>query len=183
MFNNKKLLVISMGALLALQGCGGESENAVPAGSTVKVTPEEISWEIPNNTENGLCAYDPNNYVDQTISISVLNGAGQPLGDIELTIALNLSSATYSGTAPVQLYDDQNGNGVPDHPQELVSDENSGVFRTSTGKYSGTKFVMVRTNLSCPYKTSLYAFAGTTAGKTDIVVVEKEKTDTEATGQ
>ena len=54
----------------------------------------------------------------------------------------------------LKLYDDKNGNGVVDDPEELVSDFGQLQFTTKTKEFSGEKLMFVRMDLACAYKES-----------------------------
>jgi len=75
-----------------------------------------------------------------------------------MSIHLDLAANTFSGFPVLELYDDRNNNGVIDAPEELVSDNVDEGFETKTDSDKGDKFVIVRVNLSCPYRGTLGAF-------------------------
>ncbi len=145
---------------LALSACGGGgNDRPIPAKSTMQISPTEITWDI--TPDPGCPTQDPNFYNDEAITISVQDGKGRPLGEVELYINVDLAGNTFSGLDPrVAVYDDTNGNGKVDHPVELVSSNTDGGFYTRTGEFTGTKTVFVRVYLSCTYQATLSAFAG-----------------------
>lgn len=157
-----------------LSGCGsGADENPVPPGSSVRVNPTEVTWNITPITDvNGNPVCVNGIYNDHTFTISVLNSAGQPLGDVPLSIRLDLAANT-SSTDLMRLYDDANGNGVVDHPQELVSGSGSVLF-TTTARYTGEKIVIARVNTSCTYGGDLTVVAGPAFGSAHIEVRERQ---------
>lgn len=165
------LAVIAWGVL----GCS--SDNPVPANSQIRMSPATIEWEIQENIDpdSGLCFLDPDFFQDQTLAITVVDGSGVPLGDVAVSVLLDLSGNTFPGIPRLKLYHDQNGNGVPDDPQELVSDEDDSAFRIKTDQYSGTASVIVRVNLSCEYRATVYAFADAATGTTTITVLDPDK--------
>ena len=157
---------------LALAGCGSSSiggGDPVPLNSTVKINPSSITWTIPAPLATP-CVVDFNNHNDTPIAISVLDSSQSPLGNIGIRVLADLSGNTYSGSPVLKVYDDLNGNGVVDDPAELVSSNTSPAFNTFTDKYTGTKNILLRVNLSCPYSGNLYVFAGAAFASINIVV-------------
>ncbi len=158
---------------LSLAACGaGRDENPVAPGSEVIIAPDEITWDI--EPRGVACAFDENNYVDEYLNIAVTDKDQIPLGDVKLSLSLTLSDNTFSGSPWLRLYDDLNGNGAVDHPDELVSGEEDGVHITTTDEFNGNKTVFVRVNLSCPYRGSLTAVAGAASARTHIAVEERD---------
>jgi len=168
-FRMIKLLSSSL-LVTPLIACNSVSTGQLPPGTIVSISPEEINWKIANT--NGVCTYDPTYYQDHTISIMVLNDSGSYIPDAPLRITLDLSANTFSGTPVMALYDDINKNGVVDGVNELVTDTDSGIFETHTDDKSGSKYVILRVNLSCPYTGTLSAFADGFMGSLRITVEE-----------
>lgn len=170
MLQSKSNLTFTVFLLVAtLAGCGdGGGGDPVPLGSSVRINQAAIEWEI--GATPTPCPVNLNNYNDHTIAISVLDSNNSPLGSVDIRVMADLSGNTYSGTDVIKIYDDLNGNGVVDDPAELVSSNTSPAFLTQTGRYTGTKIVLVRVNLSCPYRGNLYAFAGAAFGSINIEV-------------
>jgi hypothetical protein len=160
------LLPILVAAALGLQGC--ESDEQLPPQSRIRIFPEQIHWKISPTRQP--CEINPDLYNDQTISISVVDGSDVPLGDVKVRLLLDLAGNTFSGTPRLALYADRNSNGVVDGPEELVSDESAPAFETQTGQHSGNTSVIVRVNLSCEYRGTLYAYAGDASASTEINV-------------
>lgn len=167
-----RIVATVLGAMLG--GCGsGADENPVPPGSIVRMSPPSVTWNItPVLDTNGDPICVSGIYNDHTFSISVENSSGQPLGEVDLRIRIDLAANT-SFTDLMQLYDDLNGNGVADHPAELVSNPGS-VFFTKTSRYSGEKIVIVRVNTSCTYGGDLTVNAGAAFGSAHIEVQEQQ---------
>ena len=167
-----KLLKILLSFILItpLIACNSVTSDQLPPGTTVRVSPEEINWKIANN--NGVCNYDPSFYQDHTISIMVLHDSGAYIPDAPLRITLDLSANTFSGIPVMALYDDINKNGVVDGENELVTDTDSEMFETHTDDKSGSKYVILRVNLSCPYTGTLSAFADGFMGSVKVTVEE-----------
>jgi hypothetical protein len=158
--------------LTNLSGCGGSGadESPLPIGATVQIDPNQIDWEITQEylDEDGRCR-DLFIYNDHTFSVSVTNQNGSPLGDVKLRIVA--TQAGNSSNIPfVRLYEDYNGNGVIDHPAELVTGSGMPAYETKTERYTGHKFFMARVNLSCEHRVTVWAFAESAVGSTTINV-------------
>lgn len=144
-----------------LTGCGGGG-NPVPPNSTVQTSiPDNgIVWDIAAPAVTP-CVINPARYNDHTIAISVLDGNRSPLGNVDIRVVVDLAGNTYSNTPVLGLYDDFNANGVVNDPAELVSSNTSPAYTTKTDAYTGTKILLLRVNLSCPYRGNLHVYAGT----------------------
>ena len=143
---------------IALAGCGGGGgDDQIPPGASVMIEPASFDWDIAQ--QPSPCIINPGFYQDSYFSVRVLNAAGSPIGEVPLMITVDFTGNTFSGTPVLELYEDRNGNGVADGPSELVSDTNDPIFRTSTARYTGEKYLIVRTNLSCPYQGNIQVFA------------------------
>ena len=163
----------------ALTGCsdGAGGGNPVPPNSTVQLNQSGITWDIGETASP--CRVRSNPYNDHTIAISVLDPNGSPLGNVDFRVVVDLSGNTYffepappepPGLPVLQLYEDRNGNGVVDDPEELVSSNTSSAFKTTTDQYTGTKMVLLRVNLSCTYRGNLHVFAGAAYGSVNVEV-------------
>ncbi len=153
----------------AVAGCGVDD---IPPGSSIRFDPVNIEWTVAPNyttdtdddgTPDADCVMSPDLYSDSYVAVTVLDNFGIPLTDVDLTLSLDLAANTFSGYPPLGLYQDVNGNGVIDGPEELVSNTDDGVYTTSTDSESGDAYVLVRVNLSCPFGGNLNAFAGSGA--------------------
>lgn len=165
----KKIHTLAVWLLVGLVGCGA-SENPVPTDATVQINPSSIPWEISDRPSP--CLVDPSIYNDHTIAISVMDSNNSPLGNVDIRITADLTGNTFSGIDVIRVYDDLNGNGVVDDPAELVSSITSPAFTTKTSNV-GTKLILVRVNLSCPYRGNLNVYAGSAFGSTNIEVSER----------
>ena len=166
----KKIHSLAVLLAIGLAGCGASDENPVPTNATVQVNPSSIPWEIPERPIP--CPVNLAFYNDHTIAISVVDSNNSPLGNVDLRITADLSGNTHSGIERIKVYDDLNGNGVVDDPDELVSSNISPAFTTKTSNV-GTKLILVRVNLSCPYRGNLNVYAGSAFGSTNIEVSER----------
>jgi hypothetical protein len=180
-YNNFKIKHHCLAAclmLLGLNGCGGGTngdadDTAFPPGTEIRISPASQSFTISEFRDaNGDCRFGEV-FQDIPVLISVLDTGGTGnvvISDVDLTISLNFSGNTFpNGPSVLQLYEDQNGNGVVDHPQELVSDVNDPLFTTKTAKFSGEKLMFVRMDLACPYRGSLFVIAGGVLGIMELV--------------
>lgn len=164
--------VLILGSCVFLWSCNSVTSTQLPPGTSVRVEPEEITWTIANT--GGVCNFNPDFYQDQTISVMVVNESGTFIPDAPLSFTLDLSENTFSGTPVMALYNDTNNNGVVDGPSELVSDNTSAAYTARTDKVNGSKQVIVRVNLSCTYKGTLYVLSDGFLGTTSIEVNEEE---------
>lgn len=161
---------------VSLAGCNSDSEPA-PPGSVMSISPTEKEWEVvPNNVTdedgNVFCVVDPEYYQDELVVITLKDSEGRAVGSADLTVSLNLSGNTYSGRTLVELYDDRNGDYIPDE-EELVSGPGDSVLMTRTGKYDGAKTLIVRMTLSCPYRAELVATSSGYTATTSFEVIER----------
>lgn len=158
-----------------LVGCGGGSnDQQLPAAAQLSVSPVDINWEItPNRDADSNCIIDIDFYNDQRVQVRLTSAEGAPIGDVDVEIVASLSDNTFSGFPFVEIYQDINSNGVAED-DELVSDSESPAFKTRLDRFNGTADFIVRTNLSCPYRSSVSAFASNTFASMDITVIDTE---------
>ena len=171
--NSTGLLAAAMVAMSTLSGC--EETNQLPVGSTAEIFPSEVQWNIQTGSN---CNFEDGPFNDQRISVALKDADGLPLIDAPLTISLDLSDSTFNSTAVLALYDDTDGDGLF-NDNERVSTDKQSAYNTRTNSRSGSKLLMVRVNLSCPYKGSLYAFAGNAGVLMNIAVVADDSQETE----
>lgn len=164
------LTLVILVVLLSACGSTGSDDPQVPPDSNIEIVTADRTWDINVETDvdgNPVCNYDPDIYIDEPVVVLVTDSQDRALGNVDITFSLALSGNTFSGLQVVSLYDDRNGNGVPDHPEELVSDINDPLFDTETDERDGAKFVIIRMNLSCTYRAILTVFgAGLAASAT-----------------
>ena len=165
-------LFFLMVSLAAISGCNDVTSNQLPPNTEVRVNPKEIKWKIADT--GGVCNFDPDYYQDETVSIMVVNEAGNYIPDAEINVTLDLSENTFGGVPVLALYDDINGNGVVDGPEELVSGNTMGSYQTHTDSKTGSKMLIVRVNFSCEYSGSLYVIADGFMGSTSIIVTSED---------
>lgn len=144
---------------LLLVGCGTDQQ--LMPGSSVAITPSSKELNITEILdENGQCIWYEDNELDIPLVIQVLDAGGAPVGNADLTVYVDWSGNTFpNGLEALKLYEDLNGNGVVDHPSELVSGAGDAIYRTQTEEYTGEKLLLLRINLSCEYKGDVYAIS------------------------
>ena len=172
--------VLLVAFVVSLSACGGGDSNPVPVNSNVTLSSSDSKWEIsPSYDPNtGACLYSDNFYVDEVLVVSVTDSSSRPLGDVSVFMTLSLAGNTFLGetpggttfTAPFKLYEDMNGNGVVDDPEELVSAVGDPFYFTRTDEYTGTKMIVVRVNVSCTYRGYLTVTAGSASARFEIEV-------------
>ena len=151
--------------LVLLVGCSGEDE-VLPTDTTILINPVEKDWLI---SPNSICVDQDFLYQDELITIQLTDGSGRPLSDVELLVSLNLAGNTFNGITAVELYEDQNGNFIPEE-EELVSGDNNTLFITRTEDITGHKNLIVRLNLSCTYRSVLTVSAQGFTASTEFTV-------------
>jgi len=92
---------------------------------------------------------------------------------VDLAFSLNFAGNTFSGFPVLKLYDDKNGNGAVDDPEELVSDFADPLFSTKTAEFSGEKLMFIRMDLACAFTGTLFVQAGPSLGMMELKVIKK----------
>lgn len=164
------LIITAMAVLLPgmfLSSCN--SDSYVVPGASISITPSSSSYDIQEVVdEDGFCVYYADYFQDVPLSISLTDEFNRALTDAPMTVYVDFSGNTFSGEEVLQLFHDKNGNGVVDTLDERVSGASDEAFRTRTSSRSGTIELMLRMNLSCAYRGSLYAFSGPAAAVTTV---------------
>lgn len=169
----RRLLPVS--GLLAVWVLGGCSNDVVPVGSTLTLSPETHSTTIREwQTERGGCLFNPDNHVDIPVIMQLLGPGGSPIGDTTLDVYLDFTANTYPGPSVINLYDDLNGNGVVDAESELISGADDDIARVKTDQWTGSRMLLLRINLSCSFKGEMVAFTGGATARAGIEVVAGE---------
>jgi hypothetical protein len=167
----------------ALSACNS-SDDQLPPDTQVIVSPSSYTWTVNEYLgTDGECIYFEDVYQDTVVQISVLDIQNRPIGEVDISLYLSPSNSTsppeFDNEYVFYLYDDFNGNGVVDHPQELVSGTGDPIlYEAETEKYHGTKTMIIRTNTSCGgYRATLSVFAGTASGTMEIITQAAEDLD------
>ncbi len=164
----KQTLLMVASAALLISACNTDQ---YPIGAKMRITPEIKTINIdPPEDLNQACTVDPNRYQDFPLNIVLTDGQDSPIGDAEVSVYVDFSGNTYGGLDTLQLYEDKNGNGVVDVEFELVSDYNAPIFRTRTDTYHGNTVLILRMNLSCTYRGSVFAYAGSVSATANVEV-------------
>lgn len=154
-----------------LLGCNSDSAmQQLPPGSKITLTPIAIDWDItPLFNEEGICVVDPGYYNDTQVVARLTSADDVALGGVTIGFLSDLAGNTFSGVPVLELYSDANSNGVAD-PGELVSANGQGEYTTNTDSYLGTASIIVRVNVSCEFKATLYVVSPNSTATTAIKV-------------
>jgi len=180
--NRLRYLSIRVWVLFALSislvACSSDPQ--LTPDSRILINPTAFQFEIEEFKDpNGICVFSPEIYQDVPVSLVVVDSSDRALGDTLVTVYLDFAANTFSGAESLQLFFDTNGNGVVDTPDELVSGIGDDAFSIRTDKYTASTLLLLRVNLSCGYRGSLYAFSGPAAGVINIDVVAADSADDE----
>ena len=168
-------LFLKLCAITLLLSACNNSDDQLPPNTQIQVAPSSYTWTVTEflNSE-GQCIYSNDVYQDTVVQISVLDSDDRPIGEVDISMYLSPSNSTspveFDNEYVFYLYDDFNGNGVVDHPQELVSSTGDSIlYEAHTEKYHGTKSMIIRTNTSCGgFRATLNVFAGSAYGSMEI---------------
>lgn len=150
------------------------TSDVVPINSTLSITPDTHSTTIvERQNENGRCLFVPDNHVDIPILLQLSTADGSPIGDATLSVYADFAANTYSENTVLSLYDDYNGNGVVDTETELVSGHTDDIARVKTDTWTGSRYLLLRINLSCSFRGEIFAFTGGVSGRASIEVVAR----------
>lgn len=164
-----RLLIVVTVFTALLSAC---TSDVIPINSTLILTPEtHTTIIVERQNEEGRCLYFPDNYVDIPILMQLTTGDGSPIGDAILSVYADFAANTYSENAVLGLYDDYNGNGVVDTETELVSGHTDDIARVKTDTWTGSRYLLLRVNLSCAFRGEIFAFTGGVSGRAAIEVV------------
>jgi len=165
--NFKTYLLIILLSLV----CACSTDPQLTPDSTIRITPTSQNYEVEELLDDeGNCILIPDFFQDLPISMTVINGSNQAVGNVNITVFTDFSGNTFSGFESLQLFSDSNGNGVVDSPDELVSGSGDDAFSIRTDRFSGTANLLLRVNLSCEFRGNVYAFSGAAAGISEIGV-------------
>ena len=166
---------------LLVSACG--DSNQLPIGAELRIAPDSRTITVADRTDaNGNCIINPDLFVDMPILISTLDGNGSPLGDVDVSVYVDFSGNTFSGPPVLSLFDDRRGNdnGVIDD-FELVSGSGDDIAVVKTDVFGGDRPLLLRVNVSCPFKGDVFAFSDGVSGTSVIEIVADGSTD--QTGQ
>jgi hypothetical protein len=157
----------------------------LPNGAEVRISPSGHSIDITQVTNTqGSCLFDPTLYIDTPLLLSVHDDQGSPIGEAEVSVNIEFAGNSFLGPPVLSLYDDLNSNGVVDAETEYVSGREDDAYTGKTAKFSGEKLMLLRINLSCPYKGNIYVrsqFASNSinveVNATDVVTIDLPDTE------
>ena len=163
-------LLGSVACLMALTACSGEDQ--LPIGAVLSISPPERSLNIDDRSdENGVCFINPDFFIDWPIVLALTDSAGSPIGQQNVSVYLDFAANNFSGFPVMALFDDRrgNGNGVVDD-FELVSDTDDDIAVVQTDFYGGDRPLLLRINISCPFRGEVFAFIDGVSGRATIDV-------------
>ena len=162
---------------LLISACG--DSNQLPIGAEVRIAPESRTITVADRTDlNGNCPIDPNLFVDMPLVLSTVDGNGSPLGDVDVSVYVDFSGNTFPGPSVLSLFDDRRGNnnGVIDD-FELVSGSDDDIAIVKTDVFGGDRPLLLRVNVSCPFRGDVFAFSDGISGAFVIEVAADEGAD------
>ncbi len=167
--------VIRIWALVLLvTGVSACTNSIVPTDAMLTLTPSTHAIDIIETVSaSGQCEYTEANYLDIPLTITLSTDNGSPIGDEWVSVYTDFSANTYSGHSVLSLYEDLNGNGVVDGESELLSGQDDDIARVRTDKFSGTKLLLLRINLSCAFRGEVRALAGPAYGAASFAVIQQ----------
>lgn len=160
--------MIGVMALLATS-CGDPgSEDSLPVGAVVDISPAGKTWILTAAVAPPCLVGGP--FTTSNHTVSVKNATGQTLLGVPVSLSIDLSAANYTGPTLLELFVDYNENGIPEVAESVSS--NYGSFSIDTSKKNGSIKVIVRMNQSCRYGGALTVQAGTVSGTAQFEIVE-----------
>ena len=151
---------------------GGCTNDRVPVNASLTITPGTHTTRITEQQNAaGQCLFDAGHHVDIPILLQLNTAEGSPIGDAELKVYVDFAENTYSGLTTLELYDDLNSNGVVDAQLEYISGFNDDIARVRTNKWSGSRMLLLRINLSCAFRGEVFAYTDGISGRADIEVI------------
>lgn len=161
-------LVVGMTVIL-VASCGGPgSEDSLPVGANVDISPAGKTWILKAANPPPCLVTGP--FTTSNHTISVKNDKGQTLLGVPVSLSIDLSAANFTGPTLLELFLDANENGLPEASESISS--NYGTYNTDTSKKNGAVKVIVRMNQSCRYGGALTVQAGTVSGTAQFEIVE-----------
>jgi len=164
-----RLRIVTAAVICTLASCNTEQ---LPTGATLSISPANRTITIADNSDDqGRCFINRQHYIDQPIVMTMLSADGKPIGDKNVTVYVDYAGNTYPGSTVLALFDDQRGNsnGVIDADNELVSDRDDNIAIVKTDHATGARVLLLRINVSCPFKGDVFAYVD---GVTGIATIE-----------
>ena len=177
---NSRSTWILLSISLSLFACSSEPQ--LTPDSRILINPGSFEFEIEEfKDSDNVCVFSPDFFQDVPVSLVVVDGSNRALGNSPVTVYLDFAANTFSGRESLQLFFDTNGNGVVDTPDELMSGVGDDAFSVRTDEYTASTLLLLRINLSCGFRGSLYAFSGPAAAVIEIDVVALQNGDDDDT--
>lgn len=171
-----KLYVVIVFLVVCVQLSACESDQ-LPTGVQINLSPSQHSVELLNvhAEDTARCVTGDNAFFqDIPLLISVSGNSGVPIGGAKVLLYADFADNTFTGPGVLQLFADKNGNGVVDADSELVSSFDSDAYETKTHQYHGSAMVFVRMNVTCPFRGSVKAIAGSSVTQAQFEVFVSE---------
>lgn len=161
---------------LSLSACNIQDQ--LPLGTTLSISPEQRTLNIDDRTNgDGVCIINPDFYIDWPIVLALADGNGMPVGQQDVSVYVDFAANTFSGFPVMALFDDRRGNsnGVVDE-FELVSDTDDDIAVVQTDLFGGDRPLILRVNVSCPFRGEVFAFVeGVSASASIDIVLRNEE--------
>jgi len=166
-----RLLLLCACTLLA--ACDGGEQ--LPTDATLQITPAGRTISITEYRDaQDRCLFESDRFVDIPVLISLRNEAGSPLGGVSVSVYVDFADNTFGPFAPLALYEDRNRNGIVDADSELVSGESQEVARVRMDELDGTRALLLRVNLSCAYRSEVFAYVDGVSASAFVEVAAEE---------
>lgn len=160
----------TLAAIVALALSSGCSNDQLPSDAKLSISPDSRTYKINEQLdEEGNCIFYEDYTIDIPLQVSLRDGSGNPIGDVELSVYADWTESTFGGRRfPLALYRDMNGNGMIDEDVELVSGADDDVAKFMTSEFGGSATLLLRINLSCSYRGQVFVFSEFASASTDI---------------
>ena len=168
--------------VLLLGGCS--TQDQLPLGATLTISPTERTFDIDALVDQeGTCFINPDVFIDLPIVMFLSSSDGAPIAQQDIRVYTDFGANTFSAGFPVmQLFDDRRGNsnGVVDD-FELVNGTDDDIAVVQTDRFGGDRELLLRINLSCPFRGEVFAFVDGVSAMSSVEVNARGE-DTLATG-
>ena len=170
-------LAILFGGWL-LSSCSSSSQ--MPPDTQLRIYPTEKTIRVsPLITSAGSCVQELDYYQDVPIQLVLEAPDSQPVGDAIIQVYADYSGNTSATLEVMSLYQDVNQNGVIDAQDRKVSTSEDGVLQVRSDRWHGNATVLLRVDLSCPFRGYVTAYAGAAAVSMPVSVIAEMDTFSE----
>lgn len=154
--------VHAIAAVLTGMLCSACNPGQLPANASLTVSPASRSVRVHvMRGEQGICLIDPNNYLDIPVQVTLTGPAGDPLAADDLMAFMDFSRETYGGAAVVGMLIDGATPTTVDGNQALLFDVDA-----------GSAVLILRVNLSCPFRGEFTVIQDTRVAGMSVEVIE-----------